>query len=327
MSSLSDSGKVPKAPYLLGRPLKRMAKNDTKICLVLHKKSCTRPEVKAAVKHARQSGIDVNVYIPWNGKALRRFVRRAIKAGTERIVAGGGDGTLNAVVNAMMKRDRSQKVSLGILPLGTANDFARGAGIDSNDLNGALVLACTGKPTKIDVGRMNGEYFINVASAGFGAEITATTPQDMKKSLGGAAYSIMGFIKAFQLEPYEGRIILPDGSVEEGSMLVMAVGNNRFAGGGYQVAPQASLTDGLLDLAVVSGARPDSINRIATELKDPTNTNNEHLLYRQLSDFKIESKRPLHVNLDGEPVKGMSFDFHCCPRALSVVLNEVAARS
>ena len=199
-----------------------------------------------------------------------------------------------AVVNAMMKRDRSQKVSLGILPLGTANDFARGAGIDPTDLNGAFVLACTGKPTTIDVGRMNRKHFITVASAGFGAEITATTPQDMKKSLGGAAYSIMGFVKAFQLEPYEGRIILPDGSVQEGSMLIMAVGNSRFAGGGYQVAPQASLTDGLLDLAVISGARPDTIKRIADELRDPTNTNNEHLLYRQLSDFRIESKRPLH---------------------------------
>ncbi len=304
-----------------------MATKEPRVCLVLHKKSCTRPAVKAAVKHARQSGIEIDVYIPWNGKALRGFVRRAIEAGTERIVAGGGDGTLNAVVNAMMKRDQSQKASLGILPLGTANDFARGAGIDAKDLNGALLLACTGKPTKIDVGQMNGKYFINVASAGFGAEITATTPQDMKKSLGGAAYSIMGFAKAFQLEPYEGRIILPDGSVEEGSMLVMAVGNNRFAGGGYQIAPRASLTDGLLDVAVISGTRPETINRLAAELKDPTNTKNEHLLYRQLSDFRIESKKPLHVNLDGEPVKGISFDFHCCPRALAVVLSEAAAHS
>ena len=56
---------------------------------------------------------------------------------------------------------------------------------------------------------MNDQYFINVASAGFGAEVTATTPQDMKKFLGGMAYSIMGFVKAFQLEPYEGRLILP----------------------------------------------------------------------------------------------------------------------
>jgi YegS/Rv2252/BmrU family lipid kinase len=189
-------------------------KKAAKACLVLHKKSCTRPELKAAVKHV-QSGIDLHVYIPWSRKDLRAFVRQAIKDDAQRIVSGGGDGTLNAVVNAMIRGDKRSKTSLGILPLGTANDFAKGAGIDAKDLIGALKLACTGSPTKIDVGRMNDQYFIKVASAGFGAEVTATTPQDMKQFLGGMAYSIMGFVKAFQLEPYEGRLILPDGVVKE----------------------------------------------------------------------------------------------------------------
>jgi lipid kinase YegS len=266
-----------------------------------------------------RSGIDVDVYIPWSRKDLRRFVRQAIKNGARRIVAGGGDGTLNAVVNAMIWGDTRPKTSLGILPLGTANDFAKGAGIDAKDLISALQLACTGSSTKIDVGRMNEQYFINVASAGFGAEVTATTPQEMKKLLGGMAYSIMGFVKAFQLEPYEGRLILPDGTVKEGSMLVMAVGNNRFAGGGYEVAPQASMTDGLLDIAIVKGLRSEDRSRIVGELRDPTNPKNEYLLYRQLSAFTIEMEKSLHVNLDGEPIKGTHFEFRCIPEALSVV--------
>jgi lipid kinase YegS len=257
---------------------------------------------------------------------VRRFVRQAIEDGAERIVAGGGDGTLNAVVNAMIRGDQHPKASLGILPLGTANDFAKGAGIDAKDLISALELACTGSPTKVDVGRMNDQYFINVASAGFGAEVTATTPQDMKKFLGGMAYSIMGFVKAFQLEPYEGRLILPDGVVKEGSMLIMAVGNSRFAGGGYEVAPQASVTDGLLDIAVVSGLLSDNLSRIVGELRDPMNPRNEHLLYRQLSAFTIETGKPLHVNLDGEPIKGTHFEFQCRPEALSVVRGVAAAR-
>jgi YegS/Rv2252/BmrU family lipid kinase len=181
----------PTCAYCSARRKKEpVLKKPAKTRLVLHKKSCTRPEVKAAVKHVRQSGIDVDVYIPWSRKDLRRFVRQAIKDGAHRIVAGGGDGTLNAVVNAMIRGDARPKASLGILPLGTANDFARGAGIDAKDLMGALELACTGSPTKIDVGRMNDQYFINVASAGFGAEVTATTPQDMKKLLGGMALSV-----------------------------------------------------------------------------------------------------------------------------------------
>ena len=109
-----------------------------------------------------------------------------------RFVAGGGDGTLNSVVNALMKKKRARKVSLGVMPLGTANDFARGAGLPLDDLAAALYLAATGKATSVDVGQANENYFINVASGGFGAEVTATTPQDMKKSTWGRCLFLGG---------------------------------------------------------------------------------------------------------------------------------------
>ena len=109
-------------------------------------------------------------------------------------------------------------------------------------------------------------------------------------------------------------------------MLIMAVGNSRFAGGGYEVAPQASVTDGLLDIAVVSGLLSDNLSRIVGELRDPMNPRYEHFLYRQLSTFTIETGKPLHVNLDGEPTKGTHFEFRCCPEALSVVRGVAAAR-
>jgi diacylglycerol kinase family enzyme len=146
----------------------------------------------------------------------------------------------------------------------------------------------------------------------------------MKKLLGSMAYSIMGFVKAFQLEPYEGRLILSDGTVKEGSMLIMAVGNSRFAGGGYEVAPQASLTDGLLDVAIVKRLRSEDFSRIIGELSDPTNPQNKHLLYRQLSAFTIEMEKPLHMNLDGEPIKGTHFEFRCIPEILRVVRGGAA---
>jgi diacylglycerol kinase family enzyme len=135
----------------------------------------------------------------------------------------------------------------------------------------------------------------------------------------------MGFIKAFQLKPYEGRLILPDGTVKEGSMLIMAVANSRFAGGGYEVAPQASLTDGLLDVVVVSGLLSENVNQLLGELKDPTNPRNRYLLYHQHSAFAIETEKPLHVNLDGEPIKGTHFEFRCVPEVLSVVRGAAAA--
>jgi lipid kinase YegS len=300
------------------------SKNPVRACLILHKKSCNKPEVSAAVDHIKGLGVDLDVHIPWSGKELHRFVRQVVKDGVGRIVAGGGDGTVNAVVNAMIRKDKRPEASLGVLPLGTANDFATGIGIDARDLATALELACTGRPTTIDVGWMNQTYFVNVASAGFGAEITATTPKDLKKALGGLAYSIMGFIQAFKLKPYSGRLILPDGVAQEGSMLLMAIGNSRFAGGGYEVAPRASLNDGLLDVAIVSGHPPHNLDQLRAELKDPMNPRNELLVYRQLAAFTMESDEPLHVNLDGEPVTGTRFEFRCCRNAVSVVLGKSA---
>jgi YegS/Rv2252/BmrU family lipid kinase len=106
-----------------------------------------------------------------------------LKAGATRIIAGGGDGTINDVVNALINRKGIARATLGILPLGTANDFARGFGLPVDDLGKALEVACTGAPRKIDVGKANDRLFLNVVSGGFGAEVTATTPQDMRKDM------------------------------------------------------------------------------------------------------------------------------------------------
>ncbi len=290
---------------------------------MLHKKSCMRPEVKQAIKAVRQMGVDLMVRIPWGRKDIKTFIKEAKKAGITRVIAGGGDGTLNDVVNYLIKKRHAEKMSLGVLPLGTANDFARGAGIPRDDLTAALRLAATGEATPIDVGQVNERFFVNVASGGFGAEVTATTPQKMKAALGGVAYTLMGMVKAMDLQPYTGRLITPDGKSDEGSMVVMAVGNNRFAGGGFEVTPRAKLQDGLLDLAVISSVNPSDVKAIAAELEDPFNKDNRFLLYRQLESFIIEADKPLHVNLDGEPYVDRRFEFSIRPKALNVVLGDV----
>ncbi|MGI9401360.1 MAG: lipid kinase YegS, partial [Rhizobiaceae bacterium] len=266
-------------------------------------------------------GVELSVRIPWKGKDRRAFVDQAIADGITRIIAGGGDGTLNKVSNILMKKGRAKKVSMGIMPLGTANDFAFGAGIPREDLNKALLLAATGTATAIDIGKVNGLHFINVASGGFGAEITATTPQDLKAALGGAAYTLMGLAKALKLKPYNASVVGTDGQSKEVSMIAMAVGNNRFAGGGFEVAPKADMRDGLLDLSILSNeVRLDPV-AMAAEIADPFNKDNKVFHYRQERSFSIQSDRPLHMNLDGEPLIDTRFEFETIKRKLSVVLG------
>lgn len=296
------------------------------ICLVLHRKSADRPEVKDAVKAVTDSGIRLRVRIPWNKKDKQVVVKEACDAGARRIIAGGGDGTINAVVNALVGSGKKPPpTELGVLPLGTANDFARGLGLPTNDLAECLRIACEVPARAIDVGRMNKQSFINVASLGFGAEVTATTSVELKKLLGGAAYSLMGFATALKFKPYAGELLIPEGDPIAGAMLIAAVGNNRYAGGGFDVSPKASLTDGLLDLAVISHDADFNLSIVCQELQDPFNESNRYVHYWQLPEFTLKSQEKLHCNLDGEPILKRKMRFSVLPRHLGVAIPESTA--
>ena len=291
-----------------------------KICLICHRKSANESYVKEAVKAVRKQGIDLRVLVPFNKAEKPRVVREALERGAERIIAGGGDGTINAVANALIGDGETRPAAdLGIFPLGTANDFARGLGLPIDDLVECLRIACTRESRPIDVGVMNNRFFVNVASIGFGAEVTATTPVNLKKALGGGAYTLVGLVKALKLSPYRGQLLVPHEEPVDGSMLFMAVGNNHFAGGGFDVAPNAGLDDGLLDLTAISLEPGDSLVDLKNELDDPMNPDNRHVHYRQLAEFAIRSERKMHCNLDGEPILKKKFRFSVLPGHLSVV--------
>ena len=288
--------------------------------LVLHRKSANRPEVKAAVKSVRNSGIDLKVRIPWNKKDKRTVVRKLLTEGYRRIIAGGGDGTLNAVAGAMLEKTKYlDQADMAILPLGTANDLAHGLNLPCDDLTRCLHVACTGQSRPMDIGVVNDRIFVNVASGGFGAEVTATTPQDLKKALGGTAYTLNGLIKLWGMEPYTGTLQIPGSEPLTGSMLLMAVGNNRLAGGGFEVAPRAIPDDGLLDLMMLGAGQALDPGQLLAEMKDPFNSGNTLIRYLQLDRFTIEANRPLHINLDGEPMLSEKLAFSVLPRALRIV--------
>ena len=173
----------------------------------------------------------------------------------------------------------------------------------------------------IDVGKVNDRIFVNVTSGGFGAEVTANTPPQLKKALGGAAYSLMGAVTAAKMTPYECRFTAPDGTTREGALLLMAVGNGRQCGGGYQVTPHAFLNDGLLDVVAIHDAEVPQLGLVLGELTDMTAKSNQFVTYLQVPSFTLESSRPLQLNLDGEPYRDTNFQFEVVPGALPFVLG------
>jgi lipid kinase YegS len=289
------------------------------IHLILNGKSAARADARAAVQAIRAKGHSVEVRVTWEAGDAARFAREAAQRNVEVVVAGGGDGTVNEVVGALCQIDPECSTALGVLPLGTANDFAHGCGIPCDDLTAALELCASGAARKIDVGVCNGRHFVNVASGGFGAEVTATTPPKMKQALGGAAYSLMGLITALKLTPYRGTLTTSQGKVA-GELLLLAVCNGRQAGGGYVVGPQARLDDGLLDVLVVPNVSVDAWGQVLHDLINLGQQPGERVRYLQVPELEIKAERPLYINLDGEPLLDTHFQFHLLPQRLPAVL-------
>jgi lipid kinase YegS len=291
-----------------------------KIRIILNGKGAANPQVRAAINRIRDEGQPLEVRCTWEGGDAARFAQKALSDGVDVLVAGGGDGTVNEVVNGILSADRASKMALSILPLGTANDFARGCGVPLEPFE-ALKLATEGEPVHIDIPSANGEYFANVASGGFGAEITVGTHPQLKKAIGGGAYALTGIVTAAKMEPYAGRFVSADEAAED-AFIAMAVGNARQAGGGFQVTPNAFLDDGLMDVMAITDFQTRDLGLVIQESQDFTNTENRFVHYRQLPAFEIEVPGKMPINLDGEPHRWEHIKFEILPKCLPVVLPD-----
>ena len=291
-----------------------------KIHISLNGKGAGNPQVRAAINRIRDEGQPLEVRCTWEGGDAARFAQEALSDGVDVLVAGGGDGTVNEVVNGILSADTSPQMALGLLPLGTANDFARGCGIPLEPYD-ALKLATEGESVSIDIPSANGVYFANVASGGFGAEITVGTSPQLKKAMGGGAYALTGIVTAAKMEPYEGRFTSAD-EMAEGAFIVLAVGNARQAGGGFQVTPNAYLDDGLVDVMAITDFQTRELGLVIQKFQDFTNKENQFVHYRQLPGFEIDVSGKLPINLDGEPHCWDHITFEILPKCLPVVLPE-----
>ena len=283
--------------------------------LILNGKVAANDALRAAVARHRKAGHRIEVRVTWEAGDAKRFVSEAGEV--DLVVAGGGDGTLNEVLHGLMELSYAARPPLGIVPLGTANDFAAGCGIPSDPAK-ALALCMKGEPIAIDVGKANEHWFINAASSGFGAEITATTSPELKRLLGAAAYAMMGAILAINLRHYQGSLILPDCEIT-GSGLVAIVGNGRQTGGGIQIAPRACIDDGLLDVLVVRQISPTALLAAARELQQLP-ADGEYISYRQTPWLEVHSEATIPVNLDGEPLSFSKVRYEVLPKAIQVIV-------
>ena len=251
---------------------------------------------------------------------LPETVREVLHEGSgyRLLVLGGGDGSVSSVVDFLAHHD----VILGLLPLGTANDFARTLGIPS-DIEGACQTIAGGKVVDVDLGLAGDNYYVNVASVGLGVGATQALSPWLKKSAGPLAYPVAA-IKAFlSHEPFSARLTFPDGDhepVEYGRLLQVAVGNGRFYGGGMVVAPESGIDDRSLDIYAIEMGRHRDLIGVARYLKSGDFIRSESVSHYCTERVRLETEPDLSINIDGEVVAKTPQDFSMAHNALKVLV-------
>jgi diacylglycerol kinase (ATP) len=274
-------------------------------------------ELHAGLAALRHAGHTVDLHLTTKAGDARRMARLAALAGCDVVAAAGGDGTVNEVVNGLARSGR--ECALAVVPMGTANDFARGLGIPP-DISAALRLAADGVGIPADVARVNRRCFINVSTGGFGADATQEASRGVKKRLGRLVYVIRGAQRIVDFRNARALFRADGQMVHEGPFAFFAVGNSSMTGGGTLVAPRAEVADGQLDITIVKGLSRLEFMALLPDLRAGSHMESPDVLYLRAHRLEVETPGGVAVNADGEAVAGTTFRYDLTGRPLRVML-------
>ena len=274
-----------------------------------------------AMDTLRKAGVPISaVHRVLSGADLAGTLDRVLADGHDLMVGGGGDGTVSYAAGRLA----GSNVMLGVRPLGTANDFARTLEIPTN-LAEACATVADGKVVDIDLGRANGEPFLNVASVGLSVAVTEALSPRLKRHIGPLAYGI-ATLRAYAVhKAFRARLEFPDGDhepMELDNLLQVAVGNGRHYGGGNTVSPTAGIDDHTLDIyAILAGPLREHVS-IARLLKDGSFIKHDRVHHLTTRSVRLVTDQPLPVNLDGEIATATPTDFTVQRNAVHVVVPQ-----
>ncbi len=295
--------------------------------LVLNGKSAADEILRDTVQAARHRGERVEVRVTWEPDDARRMVGEAVAMGADSVVAAGGDGTLGLVASALADlAEPSSKVlpALALIPMGTANDFAVAAGIP--DTPDAAWQVLQQQAVLIDLLQLDAAdhgqrcWVINMASGGFGTQVTSETNDLLKKVLGGVAYVVSGLGQLAKVEPVRAQLHGP-GLEWQGGFLALGIGNGRQAGGGQPLCPDACIDDGLLDVTIIPEG-DGMASALGTVLAQGKQGAVEELAVRARLPWVqiVALDGALTLNLDGEPRACTTARVQCVPQRLRMHL-------
>lgn len=263
-------------------------------------------------------GLDVIDPYPSRNRDFGALIARA-RGEADVAVLGGGDGTLNSAIEGLLESG----LPLGILPLGTANNLARSLGIPG-ELEQACEVIARGKEVAVDLGSVNGHYFLNCVGIGISAAINQSVPRNLKKKWGMVAYAVTAFRKFRARAPFEAEIEC-DGRRTRVRSIQISVCNGKHFGSALTIAEDASADDGMLDLvsAEIDGLASGVVS-FSAMLKGEQDRS-RYLRFLRGREITVRTNRPLLIDADGEITTRTPADFRVHEKAIRILVPEEAA--
>jgi diacylglycerol kinase (ATP) len=222
----------------------------------------------------------------------------------DQLFVAGGDGTLNEALNGVARVEGAfERITFGLLPLGTGNDFANALGLPE-EFEAAIEILLRRRVVRCDVGALGERRFINVSAGGFIAEVSDAVNPQLKTVAGKLAYLIGGAQVLFEYEPVGASVVSTgaDGRTSERELNVQmfAVCNSRMVGGGRLIAPHALIDDGLFDVCLVEAMPVIEFLSFLTSVSAGEHLSDERVSYFRARELELRFARTIKVNTDGE---------------------------
>ncbi len=279
-----------------------------------------RRKLPLILQRLEKGGIETSCHATECKGDATNAAAEAAERGFDIVIAAGGDGTLNEVVHGLAGQE--YRPALGLLPLGTTNDFARAHGIPRH-WEGAVDLITKQYSTPVDVGRANGRYFINIAGGGSLTELTYEVPSKLKTMVGQLAYYMKGIEKVAKLHPTLLKISADGvGEFEEEFMLFLIANSNSVAGFD-RLLPDASTSDGLFDFIALRKCSLAEFFRLATlVMRGEPVLEDSHFLHFRSNRIQVEAESRVQLNLDGEFGGTLPCVFDLLPGHIRIIVDE-----
>ena len=285
-----------------------------------------RWKAKAAIpdieRDCQKIGLDYELVVTEEPNHGIELAREAALAGFSPIVSAGGDGSISEVVNGLMQAAGSEMAGpLGIIPLGSADDFADMLGLEK-EVEAACRAILAGHTRIIDVGCVNGRYFDNNSAVGLEPMVTITE-RAMKRIQGTPRYILAAFKTILSHEPWHVRLVWDDGEYD-GPTALVSVGNTRRTGGAFWMTPRAEPDDGYLDFVFTGKLGRLKLLRLLPTTFDGSHVERPEVTYLRTTRLTVECNPPTPIQADGElfDLSATRIEYTILPGRLQVIVPD-----